>query len=358
MMSSRRALGRVLALSIALVPAVGLLAPAADAATANGKLNIVTVLPGTATGNFTFTLSRPTLAGKTSAVLSGATTRSLSFVGGSPVSISQKAPVGYADPSISCVLNGAPTGTVSGSSVTDVAIAAGGTTTCTFTENLAPVSLATTVSFSPSYLSYRGGDTTQTWSVKNTSPLAVTITGLDDSRLGPISTSTCAVGTTLAVGASCGGTLTLFTANLSGGVETSTFTASAQNKLGATGSATASGTLTFLLPSYQLVVTKTYSPSTLPSTGGTTTMTVGFTNNSSQSLTLGTINDTALGTLAGSLDCHAGTVLGVGQSCSFASVWYYSGAAGTSVSSAVWSIATLADGTHFLGERVATLSFS
>lgn len=37
MMSSRRALGRVLALSIALVPAVGLLAPAADAATANGK---------------------------------------------------------------------------------------------------------------------------------------------------------------------------------------------------------------------------------------------------------------------------------------------------------------------------------
>ena len=193
--------------------------------------------------------------------------------------------------------------------------------------------------------------------MKNTSAFPVKITALNDSRMGALSVPSCTVGTTLAAGATCGGSLSLWLSQPSGGTATSTFTASVVSAAGASASSTRSGVLTFLLPNPQLNVTMVANPATLPRAGGWATVTVQATNATSGTVTLGDFYDTNLGPMDFSATCHAGTVLPSGASCSFQSTWWFSSPTGAALTSTVWNLTTL-NGNPVLGEGTFTVTFS
>jgi hypothetical protein len=220
------------------------------------------------------------------------------------------------------------------------------------------VTASASLAFSPTFLSHLGSDTTQTWSVRNPNAFPTTIAAITDSRLGPLSSSSCHPGTTLAAGASCGGSLTIFLAKAAGGTETSSVTATLTSAAGTSATATASKTLTFLTQGSQLRVVKGATPSVLPASGGWTTATIMAQNTGTEPLTLGAFTDTAWGALDNSPTCRTGTVLFPGEACSFTTQWWMSGAAGSSRTSTVWNIAVTDGGTAVLGEGSATISFS
>ncbi len=330
----------------------------AQAAQPTGTLTIVNQVPVATTSVFTFALSPSSATGQASASITGAGSVSLPFASTSALSITEALPASFGPVTISCLLNGGATGVVSGSRVSAVRISPNKTTTCTFTQTALPVAVNAALAFSPTHLAHLGSDTTQTWSVTNPNSFPVKITALEDSRLGSLGTTTCAAGKTLAAGASCGGSFTVFLAQPAGGTANSTFTASVVSDAGTSASVTKSATLTFLTQSSSLIVTKTASPSTLPKAGGWTTLTVSALNIGNLPITLGDFNDTQLGQMDYSSSCHAGTVLQPGQSCSFDSSWWYSSPTGASMSSTVWNIGQTSSGTWVLGEGSSLLTFN
>lgn len=341
--------------SIAVVAAPDL---SAQAAPPNGTLAIVTQVPSATAAVFSFAMSPASTGGSTNAAVTGAGSVSLPYGATNALSITQTVPAGFGPVSITCVVNGGTTGTVSGSRVTGVKIVSNKTTTCTFSQSLLPVTASASLAFSPAYLSHLGSDTTQTWSVRNPNAFPTTLTAVTDSRLGPLSSSTCHPGTTLAAGASCGGSFTIFLAKPAGGTETSSVTATLASAAGTSATSSVSKTLTFLTQSAQLSVVKGASPSVLPAAGGWTTVTVMAMNQGSEPLTLGAFTDTAWGPLDNAPTCRTGTVLFPGESCSFSTQWWLSGSPGTSRTSTVWNIAVTDSGTSVLGEGSATISFS
>jgi len=355
--SDRLSVG-IASLSLAALSVIAAPALSAAAAAPTGTLTIVNQVPNSTTSPFAFTLSPPSQTGATSLSIAGGGTASLVYAPTRALSITEAVPASFGSVTVSCLVNGSATGVASGASVTAVMISPNKVTTCTFTQTALPVTVVAALAFSPTYLAHLGSDTTETWSVTNPNAFPVKITALNDSRMGTLSAPTCAVGRTLAAGATCGGSLGLYLSQQPGGASTSTFTASLVSDAGATASVTKSATLTFLTQSAALRVTKAASPATLPKSGGWTTVTVTATNIGVTAITLGDFNDTALGLMDYSFACHAGTVLQPGTSCDFTSSWWYSSPTGASLTSTVWNIGRTSSGTWLLGEGASTVSFT
>ena len=165
-----------------------------------------------------------------------------------------------------------------------------------------------------------GDDVTFTFTVKNTSALeAVTILSLEDDVFGTLDgDADCAVGTVLAVGATCTFTGTWFIAgDFGGAAHENLFTAVAEDDEGTDATDDDDATVGFTDVAPTIEVTKTADPTSVPETGGDVTFSFTVTNTGSEAVTILSLEDDVFGTLAGDADCQVGTVLASDASCSF-----------------------------------------
>ncbi|MFN8585645.1 MAG: hypothetical protein U0446_10040 [Dehalococcoidia bacterium] len=165
-----------------------------------------------------------------------------------------------------------------------------------------------------------GGSVTFTYTVTNTGPVAVTIQSLSDDKFGTLTgDGDCKVGTLLGVGASCSFDATFTVpAGAAQTTHVNTFTAVVHDNADHTASDTDDHTITYLAtPLPAVLVDKTSTTTTLPTSGGSVTFTYTVTNTGPVAVTIQSLSDDKFGTLAGDGDCKVGTSLAVGASCSF-----------------------------------------
>ncbi|MBX7110487.1 MAG: VWA domain-containing protein [Dehalococcoidia bacterium] len=165
-----------------------------------------------------------------------------------------------------------------------------------------------------------GGSVTFTYTVTNTGPVAVTIQSLGDDKFGTLTgDGDCKVGTLLGVGASCSFDATFTVpAGAAQTTHVNTFTAVVHDNADHTASDTDDHTITYLAtPLPAVLVDKTSTTTTLPTSGGSVTFTYTVTNTGPVAVTIQSLSDDKFGTLAGDGDCKVGTSLAVGASCSF-----------------------------------------
>ena len=145
-------------------------------------------------------------------------------------------------------------------------------------------------------------------------------TSLSDDVLGTLAGDLdCQVGTVLGAGASCtfDVTTTIDPGDFGDSVD-NIFTAHASDDENNDASDTEDATVTFSDELPTITVDKTVDPGSVPETsGGDVTYTYTVTNDSDEAVTITSLSDDVLGTLAGDLDCQVGTVLGAGASCTF-----------------------------------------
>ena len=191
--------------------------------------------------------------------------------------------------------------------------------TVTFSDELPTITVDKTVD-PGSVPETSGGDVTYTYTVTNDSDEAVTITSLSDDVLGTLAGDLdCQVGTVLGAGASCtfDVTTTIDPGDFGDSVD-NIFTAHASDDENNDASDTEDATVTFSDELPTITVDKTVDPGSVPETsGGDVTYTYTVTNDSDEAVTITSLSDDVLGTLAGDLDCQVGTVLGAGASCTF-----------------------------------------
>ncbi len=164
-----------------------------------------------------------------------------------------------------------------------------------------------------------GGNVTYTFVVTNSGGVPVEITGLDDDQFGALAgDADCAVGTSLAAGASCEFDATFPLAPAApGATHTNVFTATVEDDQENPASDTDDATVTYtdILP--EVSVTKVASPDEVLETGGDVTFTFTVTNTGTVPATIISLQDDKLGTLSGDAGCEVGTVLAAGASCAF-----------------------------------------
>ncbi|MEZ4553152.1 MAG: VWA domain-containing protein [Dehalococcoidia bacterium] len=165
-----------------------------------------------------------------------------------------------------------------------------------------------------------GGPVTFTFTVTNTGPVAVTITSLEDDQFGTlVGDDDCQVGSSLGVGQSCSFDATFeVPAGADQSNHVNTFTAVVIDANEQTATDDDPHTITYLAEPVPAVrVDKTSVTTTLATSGGPVTFTFTVTNTGPVAVTITSLEDDRFGSLAGDADCQLGTVLAVGQSCSF-----------------------------------------
>ncbi len=175
----------------------------------------------------------------------------------------------------------------------------------------------------PTTVPETGGNVTFTFTVTNNGTVPVTISSLTDNKFGTLAGDLdCKVGTPLAPAASCTfDAIFAVPAGTAGGTHVNTFTAIAKDAEDnpATDDDPATVTYTDVLPS--IIVDKVANPTSVPETGGNVTFTFTVTNNGTVPVTISSLTDDKLGTLAGDLDCKVGTPLAPAASCTFDAVF-------------------------------------
>jgi LPXTG-site transpeptidase (sortase) family protein len=220
-------------------------------------------------------------------------------------------------------------------------------------------SISVTKTADPTSIPETSESVTFTFVVNNDGDVPVTITSLSDDKFGVLGgDADCSVGTTLAAGASCTFDYSTTLSGTAGTTHTNEFTAHAEDADGndAASSDTADVTFTDVYPS--VVVTKSVDPASLPETGGNVTYTFVVDNNSDVPVTITTLSDDKLGTLAGDADCQVGTVLGAGDNCSFDYLTSLSGTSGTTHTNEFTAIVTDADGNTATNTDTAGVIFT
>jgi hypothetical protein len=209
------------------------------------------------------------------------------------------------------------------------AITAGATTSCTIVNTDIAPTVTLSKAASPTTRPEPGGLFTFTLTITNTSGATdtVTITSLTDSQSGAADASNdfadCAalVGTTLAPGASA--SCSYAVAHTQPGSYSNTASVSVSDEEASTASAGDGETVTVTNVAPAISVDKTVSPTSVSEGGvGSQSVTYTFTvtNTSTAStdpVTITSLTDSVLGPLAGDADCHVGTVLAFGASCTF-----------------------------------------
>jgi uncharacterized repeat protein (TIGR01451 family) len=188
----------------------------------------------------------------------------------------------------------------------------------TYTDVLPDISVTKTAN--PTSVPETGGDVTFTYTVKNNSAEAVTISSLVDDRFGTLAgDADCKVGTTLAGGASASFEATFSVpAGDYPGSHVDVFTAAGVDDDGNTDTATDDATVSYTDVLPDISVTKTANPTSVPETGGDVTFTYSIKNNGPEAVTIASLDDSVYGTLAGDADCKVGTTLPSGASAEFA----------------------------------------
>lgn len=169
-----------------------------------------------------------------------------------------------------------------------------------------------------------GENVTFTFTVKNTSKVdTVEILSLVDSVYGNLDGDhACKVGNTLAPNAVCSFTLTKnISGDASGNPHKNTFTATVKDDEQNEVSGSDDETITFTDVKPSIEVLKTANVSEIPETGGEVTFTFKVTNRSLEKVTITSLEDDVIGTLAGDEDCKVGTELEAGKSCEFQQVF-------------------------------------
>ncbi|MFN2606794.1 MAG: beta strand repeat-containing protein, partial [Acidimicrobiales bacterium] len=212
--------------------------------------------------------------------------------------------------------------TVTGTDNEGATVTAQASATVTLT-GVAPV-ITVRKTASPGSRPEPGGIFTFSVLVTNTGINSVTITSLVDDVYGDLNgQGTCAIGTTLAPGASYPCTFPGSFVGIGGQTQTDTVTATAvdrnNNQVSAMDHATVA--ITSVLPS--ITVKKSVTPGSLPEPGGTFTFSVTVTNTSSEVLRLTTLIDDKYGDLNHQGTCSVPQVLAVGgsYSCTFPGIF-------------------------------------
>ena len=179
-----------------------------------------------------------------------------------------------------------------------------------------------------------GGDVTFTFVVQNPSNAQLEITALNDDVFGALAgDADCEVGTMLAPGADCSFTLVKHLSGTVGDHHVNVVTATGEVG-GQVVSDTDSESVLFASGSGEegttggIHVTKTADVDTVVAAGGDVAFTFDIENTSNGSLEITVLSDDVFGSLAGDADCHVGTVLNAGASCSFTLVKHLSGTVG------------------------------
>jgi hypothetical protein len=272
--------------------------------------------------------------------------------------VTETVPTGWTLTAASCLKSGSSTGTKSGNSMTNVVMATGETTVCTFENSGAPT-VTVDKSASPTSVVETGGSVTYTVVVNNTAATAVTLTVLTDDKFGDLNgQGTCATGGSIAAGGqySCTFTKTL-AAGAAGSAHTNTVTATVSSAGGqASDTDDATVTYTDVLP--DISVTKTASPTSVPETAGNVTFTVVVTNSSAEAFTLNSLSDDKFNNLDNQGTCDVPqTIAGNGTySCTFTKS--LSGNAGTSHTNTVTAAGVDNDGNPDSATDDATVSFT
>ncbi len=204
------------------------------------------------------------------------------------------------------------------------------TSPVTSTLDIPVIHLTVTKDAAPTSVLETGGSVTFTFTVKNQSSVALTISSLNDDKFAVLSgDADCQVGTSLAAGATCDFS---YTTNLSGAAATShvnTFAAQGTDGAGHTATASDNASVTFTDVKPAITVTKTASPISVPETGADVTFTFTVSNSGTVPVILTALSDDIYGTLAGDADCQVGTSLAAGANCSFEMTQHLSGTANT-----------------------------
>lgn len=228
--------------------------------------------------------------------------------------------------------------------------------TVTFDDVLPSISVSK--SASPTSVPETGGEVTFTFEVENDGPVPVTIASLSDDVFGTLSgDADCAVGTTLAVSASCQFT---YTTTLNGAITSThknTFTAAANDAENNTTDASDDATVTFtdVLPS--ITVSKSADPTHVDETGGDVTFTFTVTNDGTVPVTITSLEDDVYGTLSGDADCQVGTTLVAGANCAFEMTQTVSGSVDTSHQNTFTAEAEDSDGNSTQDSADATVTY-
>ena len=219
-----------------------------------------------------------------------------------------------------------------------------------------------------------GGDFTYDVVVTNTGPNDLTITSLNDSVYGDLTTrpnSTCtnAIGRVLAAdpdgaGPATGGTYACsFTAPFTGpgGASlTDIVTVVGTDEFGQTATDNDDATVNIINDVPEIMVDKTVTPGSLPEPGGTFTYTVVVTNTGDETLTITSLTDDVYGNLAtqGTCTTAIGQVLDPGESytCTFPGV--FTGNAGDSETDTVTVIGVDDEGTQVTDEDDAVVTLT
>ncbi len=223
-----------------------------------------------------------------------------------------------------------------------------------------PPAITTTKTAAPTGLPEPGGSFSFTLTVRNSGPVAVTVTTLVDDVYGDLNgRGTCAAGAVLAPG----GTYTCtFTGNFFGDVgdtQTDTITTTAVDETGQTVTSRSEATVDITDVPPTITVTKTPDPVSRPAPGGTFRFTVSVTNTSYEPVTITALTDDIYGDLDGRGSCNVGVVLaanGGSYSCAFDGD--FSGASGASQTDTVTATATDDDGTTVTAVAKATVTLT
>jgi hypothetical protein len=220
----------------------------------------------------------------------------------------------------SCLRGAASTGTKSGSQVSGVSVSIGETTVCTFTNGIGAPTVTVTKTADPTQIPETGGNVTFSVSVTNTFSQPVTLSTLVDNVYGNlVGQGTCAVGSSIAAGASysCSFTKTL-SASTAGAVHRDTITATVTNP-GGSGSNKDDAVVTYSDVAPTITVLKSPNVNTVPETGGPVTYSVSVTNNAAEAVTLNALTDDKFGNLNGQGTCVTGSSIAAGGTyiCSF-----------------------------------------
>lgn len=178
-----------------------------------------------------------------------------------------------------------------------------------------PSSLAMTKVANPTNVPEPGGVVTFTFSITNTSAIdSITIDTLTDSIYGNLDgRGDCAVGQTLAAGASYTCSFSATVSGNAGDSETNIAIVTGTDDDGNDVHASDDATVNITDVPASIVLTKTASPTSLPEPGGPVTFTVIITNTSpADEVTIETLTDDIHGNLNGQGDCSVPQTLAVG----------------------------------------------